>query len=79
MNGEADFIVYRKDNCFVLPNKAIYTDEEGKSYILFLGGSNVDDKGVERATIQKAEITVYTKGRVRAKWKETRSVKEHGS
>ena len=62
MNGEADFIVYRKDNCFVLPNKAIYTDEEGKSYILFLGGSNVDDKGVERATIQKAEITVVYEG-----------------
>ena len=62
MNAEAEFIVYQKDDCFALPNKAIYTDEEGKSYILMQNGSSTDDKGVEHVTIQKAEITVVYEG-----------------
>ena len=63
MNGEAEFTVYQMDNCFTLPNKAIYTDENGSNYMLFIGGSTVDDKGVETVSIQKAEINVVYAGK----------------
>ena len=62
MNGDAEFIVYQQEECFALPNKAIYTGEDGKQYMLWLSGSTVDDKGVESVTIQKSEVSVVYEG-----------------
>ncbi len=63
MNAEAEFTVYSKESCLVVPNKAIYTDADGKSSVLIVSGENTDEKGNTSVTVKKVEVTVVYEGK----------------
>ncbi len=57
MNAEAEFSVYSKENCFAVPNEAIFTDEEGNKFIL----TAVTENG--KVTLQKSAVTIVYEGK----------------
>lgn len=57
MNGKASFIAYEQPEGLAVPNEAVYTDTDGKKYVLTISSDT------ESGTIEKKEVTVNYKGK----------------
>ena len=57
MNAKVSFVAYEKKDCLTVPNEAVYTDENGDSYILTV------TMGEEGGTIGTEKIDVIYKGK----------------
>ncbi|MBR6850822.1 MAG: HlyD family efflux transporter periplasmic adaptor subunit, partial [Lachnospiraceae bacterium] len=57
MNTKVSFVAYEKKDCLTVPNEAVYTDENGDSYILTV------TMGEEGGTIGMEKIDVIYKGK----------------
>ena len=57
MNGKASFIAYEQPEGLAVPNEAVYTDTDGKKYVLTITSDT------ESGTVEKKEVTVNYKGK----------------
>ena len=57
MNAKVSFVAYECRGCLTVPNEAVYTDENGESYILTV------TMGEEGGTIGMEKIAVIYKGK----------------
>ncbi|MCR4937770.1 MAG: HlyD family efflux transporter periplasmic adaptor subunit [Lachnospiraceae bacterium] len=57
MNTKTQFVVFEQEECINVPNEAVYSEEDGKKYILTISSDT------EKGTIEKKEVNVVFKGK----------------